>query len=132
AHQLAVQVLLGHQVPVIPPRAGRDKDQQNLIAQSECGNNRSESPVRMTFKIDDVNDETAKPRHFNFSFSKWYFLAIIVPVFILILFFTTDVDNLFGTGFVNANYNVSVNDMREAELRALYILRQQQLGLFKL
>ncbi|MCD9640292.1 hypothetical protein HAX54_025495 [Datura stramonium] len=109
-----------------------EEDQQNLIAQSERGNNRSESPVCTTFQIDDVNDETANPRRFNFSFSKWYFLAIIVPVFILILYFTTDVDNLFGTSFVNANYNVSVNRMRESELRALYLLRQRQLGLFKL
>ncbi|MCD9640294.1 O-fucosyltransferase 36 [Datura stramonium] len=109
-----------------------EEDQQNLIAQSERRNNHFESPVRTAFQIDDVNDETASPRRFNFSFSKWYFFAIIVPVLILILYFTTDVDNFFRTGVVNANYDVSVNRMRESELRALYLLRQQQLGLFKL
>lgn len=108
-----------------------EEDQENLIAQRERGNNLAESPVRTAFQIDDV--ETANSRRFNFSFSKWYyFLVIIVPVFMIILYFSTDVDSLFRTGVMNANYDDSVNRMRESELRALYLLRQQQLGLFKL
>ncbi|XP_060218004.1 O-fucosyltransferase 36-like isoform X1 [Lycium barbarum] len=98
-----------------------EEDHENLI--------RADSPVRTAFQIDDVNDENASIRRFNFSFCKWYFLAIIVPVFLIILFFNTDVNNLFKTGFTNANY---VNHMRDSELKALYLLRQQQLGLFKL
>ncbi|KAK4365661.1 hypothetical protein RND71_013541 [Anisodus tanguticus] len=91
---------------------------------------RAESPVRATFQIDDVNNETANTRRFN----KWYyyFLAIIVPVFIIILYFNTDVNNLFKISIMNANYDVSINRMLESELQALYMLRQQQLGLFKL
>ncbi|KAJ8560141.1 hypothetical protein K7X08_004199 [Anisodus acutangulus] len=109
-----------------------EEDHENLIAQSERINPRAESPVRIAFQIDDVNDETANVCRFNFSFSKWYFLAIIVPLFTIILYFNADVENLFKSGVMNANYDDPVNRMRESELQALYLLRQQQLGLFKL
>ncbi|XP_049412227.1 O-fucosyltransferase 36-like [Solanum stenotomum] len=108
--------------------SNEEEDQENLIAQRERGNNLSESPVRTAFQIDD---EIADTRPFNSSCSKCcYFLTIIVvTVFIFIRFYTTDVDNVSKTGVMN---NDSVNLMRESELRALYLLRQQQLGLFKL
>nr|XP_016493177.1 PREDICTED: uncharacterized protein LOC107812547 isoform X1 [Nicotiana tabacum] len=105
-----------------------EEDHENLIAQSESRNRHSESPQRTTFQI----DETANTRRFNFSFKKRYLLAIILPVLILILYFTTDIKNLFKTSVTNVNYDASINRMRESELRALYLFRQQQLGLFKL
>ncbi|KAM3375164.1 O-fucosyltransferase 36 [Capsicum galapagoense] len=101
-----------------------DDDQENLVAQSE--------PMRAAFQMEDVNDERVNTRGFNFSFNKWCILAIVVPVVIITFYLTTDVDNLFRIEIMNGNYDVSVNSMRESELQALYLLRQQELGLSKL
>ncbi|XP_009796491.1 O-fucosyltransferase 36 [Nicotiana sylvestris] len=105
-----------------------EDDRENLIQQ----NDHPKSPLRSTFQIDDVKDRFAFNRRFNFTFSKRYFLAIILPVLVLILYFITDIKNLFQTTVTNIKYDGSINSMRESELRALYLLRQQQLGLFKL
>ncbi|XP_009614009.1 O-fucosyltransferase 36 [Nicotiana tomentosiformis] len=109
-----------------------EDDRENLIQQNERVNDHPKSPLRSTFQIDDVKDRFAFNRRFNFTFSKRYFLAIILPVLVLILYFTTDIKNLFQTTVTNIKYDGSINSMRESELRALYLLRQQQLGLFKL
>ncbi|PHU14996.1 hypothetical protein BC332_16201 [Capsicum chinense] len=101
-----------------------DDDQENLVAQSE--------PMRAAFQMEDVNDERVNTRGFNFSFNKWCILAIVVPVVIITFYLTTDVDSLFRIEVMNGNYDVSVNSMRESELQALYLLRQQELGLSKL
>ncbi|XP_016468143.1 O-fucosyltransferase 36-like [Nicotiana tabacum] len=105
-----------------------EDDRENLIQQ----NDHPKSPLRSTFQIDDVKDRFAFNRRFNFTFSKRYFLAIILPVLVLILYFITDIKNLFQTTVTNIKYDGSINSMRESELRALYLLRQQQLGPFKL
>ncbi|KAF3672533.1 putative protein STRUBBELIG-RECEPTOR FAMILY 7-like [Capsicum annuum] len=101
-----------------------DDDQENLVAQSE--------PMRAAFQMEDVNDERVNTRGFNFSFNKWCILAIVVPVVIITFYLTTDVDSLFRIEVMKGNYDVSVNSMRESEFQALYLLRQQELGLSKL
>lgn len=109
-----------------------EDDLENLIHQNERLNDLSKSPRRSTFQIDDVKDRFALCRRFNFSSGKRYLLAIILPVLVLILYFSTDIKSLFQTTVTGIKYDGSVNSMRESELRALYLLRQQQLGLFKL
>ncbi|CAN4085096.1 unnamed protein product [Withania somnifera] len=105
-----------------------EDDRETLIHQNDI----SKSPRRSTFQIDDVKDPFSLGRRFNFTFGKRYFLAIILPVLVLILYFTTGIKKLFQTTVNGINYDGSVNSMRESELRALFLLRQQQLGLFKL
>lgn len=110
-----------------------EDDRENLIHQNERVNDLSKSPRRSTFQIDGVKDRFSLGRRFNFTFGKrYFFLAIILPVLVLILYFTTDIKSVFQTTVTSISYDGSVNSMRESELRALYLLRQQQLGLFKL
>ncbi|KAL3528532.1 hypothetical protein ACH5RR_007854 [Cinchona calisaya] len=112
-----------------------EDDRQHLIEQHERLRHSSSSSSTTTagasaFQI----DSGFKSPQFlkNFSFNRRYIFAIFLPLFILILYFTTDIRNLFRTSIPTVNYDSSVNRMRESELRALYLLKQQQLGLFKL
>ncbi|KAK6796087.1 hypothetical protein RDI58_009542 [Solanum bulbocastanum] len=109
-----------------------EDDRENLIHQNERVNDLSKSPRRSTFQIEDVKDRFALCRRFNFTSGKRYLLAIILPVLVLILYFATDIKSLFQTTVTTITYDGSFNSMRESELRALYLLKQQQLGLFKL
>ncbi|KAJ8553196.1 hypothetical protein K7X08_023874 [Anisodus acutangulus] len=102
-----------------------EDDRQNLIQHPK-------SPLRSAFQIHDVKDRLPLGRRFNFTSGKRYFLAIILPVLVIVLYFTTDIKNLFQTTVTSIKYDGSVNSMRESELRALYLLRKQQVGLFKL
>uniref|UniRef100_A0A5B7AWY7 GDP-fucose protein O-fucosyltransferase 2 n=1 Tax=Davidia involucrata TaxID=16924 RepID=A0A5B7AWY7_DAVIN len=109
-----------------------EEDRQNLIDQNE---RITKSPRRSTFHIDEFKDRIGNGCRFSlssFSFNKRYLYAIFLPLFIVIVYFTTDIKNLFQTSVSNIKFDSSINTMRESELRALYLLRQQQLGLFKL
>ncbi|XAR49822.1 Peptide-O-fucosyltransferase [Bertholletia excelsa] len=113
-----------------------EEDRQNLISQNDRP--AIKSPVHSTFHIDD--DDEFKPRisppsHVSlprFTLNKRYLVAIFLLLFIIILYFTTDIKNLFQTSVSDGKFDSSVNRMRESELRALYLLRQQQLELYKL
>ncbi|KAA8540196.1 hypothetical protein F0562_024241 [Nyssa sinensis] len=109
-----------------------EDDRQNLIDQNE---RITKSPRRSAFHIDEFKDRIGNGCRFSlssFSFNKRYLYAIFLPLFIVIVYFTTDIKNLFQTSVSNIKFDSSINLMRESELRALYLLRQQQLGLFKL
>ncbi|THG05672.1 hypothetical protein TEA_013322 [Camellia sinensis var. sinensis] len=119
-----------------------EEDRQTLIDQNERLPARS-PPKRSTFHIDDDNEDEFKLRNggnnhsrnlnlHRFTFNKRFLFAIFLPLFIIIVYFTTDIKNLFQTGVLNTNFDSSQNLMRDSELQALYLLRQQQLGLFKL
>ncbi|KAL7180588.1 hypothetical protein ACSBR1_043725 [Camellia fascicularis] len=119
-----------------------EEDRQTLIDQNERLPTRS-PPKRSTFHIDDDNEDEFKLRNggnnhsrnlnlHRFTFNKRFLFAIFLPLFIIIVYFTTDIKNLFQTGVLNTNFDSSQNLMRDSELQALYLLRQQQLGLFKL
>uniref|UniRef100_A0A5B7AY09 GDP-fucose protein O-fucosyltransferase 2 n=1 Tax=Davidia involucrata TaxID=16924 RepID=A0A5B7AY09_DAVIN len=110
-----------------------EEDRQNLIDQNERITKKS--PRRSTLHIDESKDRFGNGRRFSlpaFSFNKRCLFAIFLPFFIVIVYFTTDFKNIFQTSVSNIKFDSSVNRMRESELRALYLLRQQQLRLFKL
>lgn len=113
-----------------------EDDRQHLIEQNERSNNGTKSPrhYQSTFQIDDdfKSRSPVTARRLNFSLNKRYLLAIALPLIILILYFATDIRNMFQYSLSNVKYDASTNHMRESELRALYLLKQQQLGLFKL
>ncbi|KAI0498009.1 hypothetical protein KFK09_021250 [Dendrobium nobile] len=62
---------------------------------------------------------------------QWYLLAICLPLVLILVFFSLDLGRLFrGITIIRAD---SPGDrMREAELRALFLLRNQELGLLHL
>ncbi|XP_057514319.1 O-fucosyltransferase 36-like [Actinidia eriantha] len=113
-----------------------EEDRRNLIDQNE--RHGTKSPKHSTFHMDDDNefkDRIGNARRLGlprFAFNKRYLFAIFLPIFIVVVYFTTDIRSLFQTSVSNVTFDSSDSRMRESELRALYLLRQQQLGLFKL
>ncbi|XP_058195196.1 O-fucosyltransferase 36-like [Rhododendron vialii] len=109
-----------------------EEDRRNLIDQNEMLP-KSNPPIISTFHLDHFKDRIANA---NFTFKKRYLFAIFLPLLILLLlFFTTDIKNLFrftSSNVSDPRFDSFVNRMRESELQALSLLRQQQLGLFKL
>ncbi|KAK2969993.1 hypothetical protein RJ640_008333 [Escallonia rubra] len=105
-----------------------EDDRENLIHQNETT---AKSPrQRSTFDIDEFHGKLTGNR--RFTFNKRYLLVVFLPLFIVIVYFTTDVKSYFQTGASDVKFDASVDRMRESELHALYLLRQQQLGLFNL
>ncbi|GAA0153106.1 glycosyltransferase [Lithospermum erythrorhizon] len=103
-----------------------NKHRDSLKSQSP----RHHSPHRSSFQIDEIRTRFSNSRSFNFN--KWYFFAILLPILIILLFFITDIKSMFQSSVSGFNYDASLNKMREAELRAVYLLKQQNLGLIKL
>ncbi|XP_031119135.1 O-fucosyltransferase 36-like [Ipomoea triloba] len=110
-----------------------EEDHRTLIDQNERRGN-GKSPVRSTFQINGFESRPFSSRRFNLSSVKryGYLIAIVLPLIFLILYFATDIKDVFQTGVANIRTDASFNRMRESELRALYLLQRQQLGLFKL
>lgn len=104
-----------------------EEDRQNLIDPNE-----TKLPQRSSFEIDEWKNKMGRRFSFNFKFNKRYLVAIFLPLFIAIVYFFTDIKNLFtSTSFISDIKTDPINSrMRESELRALYLLRQQSLGLF--
>lgn len=112
-----------------------EEDRENLISQNARPNDVVKSPNhrhRSAFNIDDSHRTRLSGA--DCRFNKRYLFAIFLPMVILILYFSTDVKSWFQmrvpTNF-GGNSPLS-NRMRESELRALYLLRQQELELLKM
>ncbi|KAJ7951420.1 O-fucosyltransferase family protein [Quillaja saponaria] len=103
-----------------------EDDHQNLIEQNET---KQPTPRSTTFQIDDFSSRVNARFNFKSIFNKRYLFAIFLPLFIVLLYCTTDVRNLFATNFSPLKLDWVSDQMKESELRALYLLRQQQLGL---
>ncbi|KAL2243139.1 UNVERIFIED_CONTAM: O-fucosyltransferase 36 [Sesamum indicum] len=114
-----------------------EEDRENLISQNARSNDVVKSPNhrhRSAFHIDD--DFRSRFSGVTRRFHKRYLMAIFLPMLILILYFTTDFRSLFQMRIptiknIGGN-NPPIDRMRESELRALYLLRQQELELFKM
>lgn len=117
-----------------------EEDRRHLIHQNDTI---PKSPRPSTFQIDeDDHHQFKSPRHSiqannvrNLIFNKRYLLAITLPLLIIFIYFTADFKSLFRTKFSSDSVQddaVASNMMRESELRALYLLKQQQSGLLDL
>ncbi|XP_075505285.1 O-fucosyltransferase 36-like isoform X1 [Primulina tabacum] len=110
-----------------------EEDREHLISQNAMTNDvvHSANHRRSSFQIDDLKDQVSSTSR---KCNKRYLFAFFLPLMILMLYFTTDLKNLFQTRIPMAKDlggNPSVNRMRESELRALYLLKQQEIELFK-
>ncbi|KAI4355348.1 hypothetical protein L6164_004129 [Bauhinia variegata] len=102
-----------------------EDDRHNLIEQNE--RKPPTPPSTATFHIDDFSSRL--PRfNFNFKFQKRYLFAII-PLFLILLYFTTDAHRVFTTSISSLKFDSLGDQMKESELRALDLLRKQQLGI---
>ncbi|KAE9605792.1 hypothetical protein Lal_00025195 [Lupinus albus] len=102
-----------------------EDDRHNLINQNDRTNPRTSPSTTATFHIEDFTSRT--PR-FNFKLQKSYILAILALFLILVLFFT--ITEFHGaTNLSSFRFDSLTDRMKESELRAIYLLRQQQLNL---
>ncbi|CAI9260097.1 unnamed protein product [Lactuca saligna] len=117
-----------------------EEDRRHLIHQNDTI---PKSPRPSTFQIDeDDHHQFKSPRHSsqsnnvrNFIFNKRYIFAVTLPLLIIFIYFTADFKSLFRTNPSSDSFQndaVASNLMRESELRALYLLKQQQSGLIDL
>ncbi|XP_072957942.1 O-fucosyltransferase 36-like [Typha angustifolia] len=105
-----------------------EDDRRALVLQNETKPPRRRSP----FEIAGAG--LARAGGF-WSSKRYLLLAICLPLVLILLFFSLDLGRLFrGVPVIriNGDGGGSSGRMREAELRALYLLRNQQLGLLKL
>ncbi|KAK4480784.1 hypothetical protein RD792_011635 [Penstemon davidsonii] len=113
-----------------------ENDLENLIPQNDRSNDVVKSPNHRhssAFQIDFNTGLSGASRIFN---DKRYLLAIFLPTLILILYLTIDLKKLFQT-HIPAIKDLGGSDsgssrMRESELQALYLLKQQEFELFKM
>ncbi|KAM1461979.1 hypothetical protein ACFX1Q_046159 [Malus domestica] len=131
-----------------------DDDRQNLIDQNDrkLPTPRSTAAAAAFHIADDYDDidSNSNNRSYNhhqlrrrftslklgdlFNKRSFVVLAIFVPTFVIILFFVTDIKaHVFTAGnFSSSPYDSASGKLRESELRALYLLKQQQVSLFNL
>ncbi|KAK6153532.1 hypothetical protein DH2020_013171 [Rehmannia glutinosa] len=117
-----------------PESSNEQEDLENLISRSGSqGNGLKSSSHRSHSTFQIGNDPKSS---FSVRFKKRYIFAIILLISILVLCFTTDLKKLFRTrvSWIEdlGNSNSSVNRMRESELQALYLLKQQEFELLKM
>ncbi|XP_027336419.1 O-fucosyltransferase 36-like [Abrus precatorius] len=99
-----------------------EDDRHNLIEQ-----NVRKPPPPPPAAAFHVEDFTSQCRRFNFRLQKRYIIAILALFIVLLFFSVTDFHSLFSTSSLKLDY---LSDrMKESELRAIYLLRQQQIGL---
>ncbi|CAL0307914.1 unnamed protein product [Lupinus luteus] len=108
-----------------------EDDRHNLIQQNERTKPRTPPSTTTAAVVDTfhVEDYTSRSPRFNCKLQKRYIVAIIALFFVLLfllLFFLADPRRTYLTSF---RFDSLTDRMKESELRAIYLLRQQQLNL---
>lgn len=119
-----------------------EDDRENLIEQNDrkLPNSRSAFHIGNGGDDDDIDGRNhvfySRIRHRFSSLglpNKKFMVVIFLPLVIVVLYLSTDVRGLFSAANLSDLRFDSFSDrLRESELRALYLLRRQQLGLFAL
>lgn len=115
-----------------PKFPDEEEGRENLISQSAAVKNvvkPSDHSNRSTFQI-GTDGETALSGASR-RFKKRYILAISLLVSFLVLYFASDLKNWF-VNRISWIGDSSVNQMRESELQALSLLKQQEFELFNM
>ncbi|KAG6782332.1 hypothetical protein POTOM_011730 [Populus tomentosa] len=112
-----------------------EDDREHLIEQNDRKHHQNgvlptSSPTRRRSTTFDVESRIRQRFNFNKRYSVLAAAIVFLPLFILFLSFSTDIRNLFST-HLKVGDSLSIR-MRESELRALYLLRKQQLSLSSL
>ncbi|KAL9247235.1 hypothetical protein vseg_020688 [Gypsophila vaccaria] len=111
-----------------------EEDRINLINQHEINKPSSNSRAFSPFQVDNEGFGGFIRRNFVFNLCKFmkkrYFLLLILVMLLIFLYFSVGFRN---SGSWDVHLIKSPDDqMREAELRALYLLNQQRFGLVSL
>ncbi|XP_061980878.1 O-fucosyltransferase 36-like [Populus nigra] len=112
-----------------------EDDREHLIEQNDRKHHQNgvlptSSPTHRRSTTFDVESRIRHRFNLNKRYSLFAAAIIFLPLFILFLSFSTDIRNLFST-HLKVGDSLSIR-MRESELRALYLLKKQQLSLFSL
>jgi len=112
-----------------------DEDHQRLL-ESHQNNHATHDKVerRSSFEVDEGLQRRHSRRRSGGLFAsidKRYWFAFSLPALLLIMYFTTNLNNWFGST-PDLKVELPQEQMREAELRALYLLQKQQQGLLHL
>ncbi|XP_048128070.1 O-fucosyltransferase 36 [Rhodamnia argentea] len=109
-----------------------DDDSHHLIHQNDTQPVSSTSRRHSAFDVEDLDSRIGTAGRFSFRLDKGYLLAIMISVLFLAAFFSADIRGLFSGGASAFKLDWTADRMRESELRALSLLKQQRLGLFGL
>ncbi|CAL1399557.1 unnamed protein product [Linum trigynum] len=116
-----------------------DDDRESFLEQNDrkhphpTPHQPSSSPRRSPSSSLHVEDLRTFGNGFRRRLSKRYLFAVFLPLFIVLLYFSTDFRTLFSNSkFPALNLDPLSDRMRESELRALYLLHQQQSSLLSL
>ncbi|XP_057429829.1 O-fucosyltransferase 36-like [Lotus japonicus] len=102
-----------------------EDDRHNLIQQNERRKPRTPPPsTAATFHVEDF---TSRCRRLNFRLQKKHILAVLALLLVLIFYSVTDLRSHFS--MPSFKFDSLADQMKESELRAINLLRQQQLGL---
>ncbi|MQL80744.1 hypothetical protein Taro_013191 [Colocasia esculenta] len=108
-----------------------EDDAEALIAQNETKAPPPSLHRIASFEIGRLSGRIGR----SLGSGKKYLLAVCLPLLLILVFFSVDVGRLFH-GVSTVSFVPPVEDRRvreaEAELRALYLLRDQRLGLLRL
>ncbi|XP_051114275.1 O-fucosyltransferase 36-like isoform X2 [Andrographis paniculata] len=109
-----------------------EEDRENLISQNSRPNDNGKSTNNR--HIPPLDIENGFRSRISGRFRKRYLLAICLPLLILLLYITIDLGKLFRVRAqsVSNAWGDDSNRMRESELRALHLLKQQELELLKM
>ncbi|CAJ1950621.1 unnamed protein product [Sphenostylis stenocarpa] len=99
-----------------------EDDRRNLVDQNH---RKPPSPVpAAAFHVENLSPRF---RRLNFSLQKKYIVAILAILLVILFFSVADFHSLFSNS--SLPFDSLTNRMKESELRAINLLRQQQLGL---
>lgn len=101
-----------------------EDDRSNLILQNDTKPmSPAERRMNSAFDVEDFRSQIRSRR-----FNRRYLFAVILPLIVVILYFSTG--SIFSSSISSIRFSSVDDRMRESELRAMYLLKQQQLGLF--
>lgn len=119
-----------------PSSDDEEEDRRNLIPQNETGKPSSNSQSFSAFNVDDDYACSVRRRFkcdlqsLKLNKKRYLLVVILIPLLIVLLYFSVGSQN---PTVWDVKLTRSPSDrMRESELRALYLLKQQQLGLISL
>ncbi|XP_061354014.1 O-fucosyltransferase 36-like [Gastrolobium bilobum] len=100
-----------------------EDDRHNLIDQNERKRRTPLPPLTTATTAFHIEDSSSRFRRFDFKLQKRYIIAILALFIVLLFYFVAD---LHGA---SSSSSIKLDSVKESELRAIYLLRQQQLGL---
>ncbi|KAF8011255.1 hypothetical protein BT93_J1763 [Corymbia citriodora subsp. variegata] len=117
-----------------------DDEQQNLIHQNDTKPPPPPPPASpaehraAAFDVEDYESRIGGCRRHRsklakLALNKRYLVAVFLPIFIVVVYFTADFRSLFSYDVSSIKSDSFGDRMRESELRALYLLKQQQMVL---